>query len=91
VSEEVAARSPGAPSFSCPAWCVSSHGQHGGEEDWIHLGQPLAIADGIDATLCMSVDPETGVQDGPYVLIGSTELSLDAAAALGSALIRLTS
>jgi hypothetical protein len=39
----------------------------------------------------MSVDPETGVQDGPYVLIGSTELSLDAAAALGNALIRLTS
>lgn len=83
--------SSGTPRFPCPPWCVGSHGLHDGEEDWVHVGQPLPIADGIDATLCMSVDPETGLRDGPYVLIGSTELSLDAAAALGNALIRLAS
>ena len=74
----------------CPSWCVTRHGVHRGEEDWLHLGEPIPVAEGIQARRCMSVDPETGLQDGPYVLIGSIELTLPAAAALGAALVQLT-
>lgn len=74
----------------CPDWCVAPHGRYRGEEDWIHLGEPLRLTrDGIRAQLCLSVDPATGVHDGPYVLIGSTEYSPVAAAALGRALMGL--
>ena len=41
------------------------------------------------ARLCLSVDPRTGVEDGPYVLIGWTEYTLDEAAGLGGALIAM--
>ncbi|MFI7493567.1 DUF6907 domain-containing protein [Kocuria sp. M4R2S49] len=74
----------------CPDWCVAGHGVHGGEEDWIHVGEPLFVADGgTTARLCMSVDPETGARDGPYVLIGSSEYTPAAALALGRALMAM--
>jgi hypothetical protein len=73
----------------CPAWCSTRHGANLGEEDWIHIGEPLAIADGTLAQLCMSIDPATGVEDGPYVLIGSAEYTLSEAVALGNALLTL--
>jgi hypothetical protein len=74
----------------CPDWCVAPHGRHRGEEDWLHLGEPLRLTrDGVGAQLCLSVDPETGARDGPYVLIGATEYSPVAAAALGRALLEL--
>jgi hypothetical protein len=73
----------------CPDWCSTRHGASLGEEDWIHVGEPLAIADGTLAQLCMSIDPDTGVEDGPYVLIGSAEYTLSEAQALGSALLTL--
>ena len=76
--------------WHCPPWCVSRHGLHDGEEDWVHVGEPLPVADGLHAQLCMSVDPESGRQDGPVVLIGATELTLAAAATLGTALVQLT-
>ena len=71
---------------ACPPWCVSAHGEHLGEEDWVHLGEPLSLAEDASARLCMSVDPDSRVADGPYVVIGSHEYSLPAAAALGAAL-----
>jgi hypothetical protein len=49
----------------------------------------VKLADGLLARLCMSVDPRTGAQDGPYVLVGWSEYTLDEAAALGSALIAM--
>lgn len=74
----------------CPDWCVAPHGRYRGEEDWIHFGEPLRLTrDGIRAQLCLSVDPATGVHDGPHVLIGATEYSPVAAAALGRALTGL--
>ncbi|GAA2018502.1 hypothetical protein GCM10009740_02910 [Terrabacter terrae] len=76
--------------WRCPSWCVTEHGVHQGEEDWVHVGKPLPVVDGLHAQLCMSVDPESGRQDGPVVLIGATELTLAAAAALGTALVKLT-
>lgn len=74
---------------TCPEWCVSAHGVHLGEEDWVHQGEPLVLADDLSARLCMSVDPVEGVADGPYVVIGSHEYNLPAAAALGTALVAM--
>jgi hypothetical protein len=74
---------------SCPAWCVTGHGVHRGEEDWLHLGEPVTVTAGVVARLCLSVDPGTGAVDGPYVLVGTTEHTLLEAEALGTALIAL--
>lgn len=79
--------SPRADSLGCPRWCVTGHGVQSGEEDWVHLSEPLAVADDVRAQLCMSVDPETGALDGPYFLIASSEYTLEAARDLGAALI----
>jgi hypothetical protein len=68
---------------------VADHGRHPGEDDWVHTGEPLELADGILARLCLSVDPRTRVEDGPYVLVGWTEYTLDEAAGLGAALIAM--
>lgn len=73
----------------CPSWCVTRHGVRQGEEDWLHAGEPLAIADGLVAQLCMSLDPDTGAGDGPYVVIGARELTISAAAELGDSLAAL--
>ena len=73
----------------CPPWCVTEHGVHGGEEDWVHTSDPLSVADGVVARLCLSVDPATADQDGPYVLIGTTEYTVSEARSLGEALIAL--
>src|SRR5687767_8722800 len=60
---------------NCPSWCVAPHGMHRGEEDWVHTSEPLPLTDRVVARLCMTVDPVTETQDGPYVLIGGTELT----------------
>jgi hypothetical protein len=60
-----------------------------GEEDWLHLGEPLRVADGLVARLCMSIDPDTGSVDGPYVLIGGTEYTLSQAQQLAASLTGL--
>lgn len=74
---------------TCPRWCVTHHGVHLGEEDWIHTSEPVMIADGTVARLCMSIDPDTGAKDGPYVLIGNSELTLTETAELGGSLLAL--
>jgi hypothetical protein len=74
------------PAGSCPPWCVADHGRHPGEDDRVHTGEPIELADGILARLCLSVDPRTGAEDGPYVLVGWTEYTLDEAEGLGAAL-----
>ena len=73
----------------CPDWCTSQHGVQYGEEDWVHIGAPLLLADGVSARLCMSCDPTTQLQDGPFVLIGERECTLEEAAALGVSLVEL--
>lgn len=79
-------RSPGR---ICPGWCVARHGAQLGEEDWVHVGEPLTVAEGVTAHLCMSVDPGCGEADGPYVLIGVSEYTPAAAAELGRTLMEL--
>ena len=74
---------------TCPPWCVADHGRHPGEDDRVHTGESVELADGVLARLCLSVDPRTGAPDGPYVLVGWSEYTLDEAAALGSALIAM--
>ncbi len=74
---------------TCPDWCVARHGDYGGEEDWLHISEPLVLTDGALAKLATSIDPATGTQDGPFVLIGSTEYSLEQAERIGAALVAM--
>ncbi len=67
----------------CPPWCVTAHDPARGEDDWAHVGEPLGIANGIAARLCMSIDPTTGEKDGPYVLVGDEQLTPAEAERLG--------
>ncbi len=75
------------PAAACPSWCVNSHGDHGGEEDWVHTGDLLNLADGVDAHGCMSVDPVTGAVDGPFVIIGWRQYTPEQAEALARSLL----
>ncbi len=68
-----------AAELRCPDWCVVRHGMVLGEEDWVHQSRMLDIAEGVVAQLVMSFDPATGAEDGPYVLIGGREYTLDQA------------
>ncbi len=75
----------------CPSWCATGHGVQVGEEDWLHLSEPLPVAEGVSARLCLSIDPLTSVQDGPYIVIGSQEYTLPQAQALGASLLAMAS
>jgi len=79
------------PRAACPPWCATGHGVHLGEEDWIHLSEPLTLTDGVSAQLCMSIDLATSAEDGPYVVIGSTEYTLLEAQALATSLLTMAS
>jgi len=74
---------------ACPAWCATGHGVHLGEEDWVHLSEPVTLTDGVSAQLCMTIDPSATIEDGPYVVIGTSEYSLLEANALGASLMAL--
>jgi hypothetical protein len=74
----------------CPDWCVARHGVQQGEEDWVHVGAPLALADDVVAHACMSLEPGTGKVDGPYVIIGGRQYSPAEAEELAAMLIALT-
>jgi len=74
---------------ACPSWCAAGHGVHLGEEDWVHLSEPLTVVEGLSAQLCMSIDPDTSAHDGPYVVLGSTEYTLAEAQAVAAALMTM--
>ena len=74
---------------SCPAWCVTAHDPARGEDDWLHLGEPVVLDDGTGARLCMSIEPGTGERDGPYVLLGDSQLHPADAERVGEQLIAL--
>ena len=74
---------------ACPAWCATGHGVHLGEDDWVHLGEPVSLTDGVSAQLCMTIDPSATIEDGPYVVIGTSEYSLVEAQALGASLMAM--
>lgn len=75
------------PVAACPPWCVTRHGVHLGEENWVHAGEPCPVADGVLAQVVMSVDPVSGVGDGPYLLVGSREYTLSEARRLADWLL----
>lgn len=61
---------------TCPPWCVMTHGVHVGEEDQVHVSGQFCVGNTL-IRLCSTIDPGTGEQDGPYVLLGHHEYSLD--------------
>lgn len=71
-----------------PAWCVLRHRDHTGEEDHVHVSDSSFVRYTM-VRLCMTVDPVTRVQDGPYILLGSDEFSLEDTAHLIEALTSL--
>jgi uncharacterized membrane protein len=73
----------------CPCWCVTHHDPSRGEDDWVHEGEALQVEDGVVARLCVSVEPGSGQVDGPYVVVGSRELTIEQAEALGVSFIGL--
>lgn len=74
---------------TCPSWCVRAHGVVTGEDDWVHIGSPLIVSGTALARLCMTVEPHTHVVEGPYIMVGSDEFTIDDARSLGEALIEL--
>jgi hypothetical protein len=92
MAEQMTRTDTGKPerSSGCPHWCTTVHGVLQGEEDAVHHGDPVLLDDDTTARMCMSIDPSTGERDGPYILIGSREYSLDQAAELGAQLTALT-
>ena len=79
-----------ATSLSCPRWCTRTHGEIRGEDDTVHVSEQ-AVAGNRLLRLCATIDPVTGEQDGPYILIGHQELTLDEAEDLVAALTTLVS
>lgn len=75
--------------LDCPCWCVTRHNPARGEDDWVHEGAPLQVEDDVAARLCVSVNPSNGDIDGPYVLVGARELTVEQAEALGVSFIGL--
>jgi uncharacterized protein DUF6907 len=75
---------------SCPPWCARIHGEVRGEDDAVHVSEQ-AVAGNRLLRLCATIDPVTGEQDGPYVLVGHQELTLDEAEDLLAALTALVS
>jgi hypothetical protein len=65
----------------CPPWCVVRHGEYAGEEDLVHLSE-ASFVHHTTVRLCATIDHATGLQDGPYVLLGDDEYTLDEAVAL---------
>ncbi len=58
-----------------PAWCVTAHDPSAGEDDWLHMSEPVLVAEGVLARLVMSINPDTGEEDGPYVMVGDDQLA----------------
>ena len=77
-----------APPATCPQWCVRRHEAQAGEDDRVHVSGTLQVRRTM-LRLCMTVDPESGAHDGPYVLVGSDEYTLHEADVLIAALTEL--
>jgi hypothetical protein len=63
------------------------HGTYNGEDDCLHVAD-MKVS-GVEMKLGMTVDPATGATDGPWLLVGSAELTPRQARVLGEALVRL--
>jgi hypothetical protein len=72
----------------CPAWCAVRHGSGQDEGDLVHISGALLVQRTV-LRLCTTIDPDGDVEDGPFVLVGSAELTLHEAEALIAALTQL--
>ena len=70
----------------CPEWCTTQHGATRDAE--VHIGGALLVRRTI-VRLCTTIDTATGVEDGPFVLLGASEFTLHEAEALIAALTQL--
>ncbi|GAA2143292.1 hypothetical protein GCM10009844_15610 [Nocardioides koreensis] len=70
----------------CPAWC--SIGHRAVREAEVHLGGALLVRRTV-LRLCTTIDTAAGTEDGPFVLLGSSEFTLHEAEALIAALSQL--
>jgi hypothetical protein len=73
---------------TCPSWCIVRHGAVEGEDDHTHVSSALMVRRTV-LRLAATIDPRTGVMDGPHVLAGFEEYSLHEADALIDALTQL--
>jgi hypothetical protein len=73
---------------TCPTWCIVRHGAVEGEDDHVHVSSALLVRRTV-LRLAATIDPHTGVVDGPHVLAGPEEYSLHEADALIDALTQL--
>lgn len=73
---------------TCPDWCVVRHDRRTGEDHHLHIGGALMVRRTV-MRLCATIDPATGAQDGPFVLVGAAEFTLYEAEALIAALTQL--
>ena len=76
-----------AASHECPTWCVLRHGVLPGEDDLVHVSGALLVRSTV-LRLCTTLEAD-GSEDGPYVLLGSVELTLHEADAMIAALTQL--
>lgn len=73
---------------TCPDWCARRHGDQADDDDQVHVSGQLMVRRTL-LRLCTTIDPESGAQDGPYVLVGSEEYTLHEADVLIAALTQL--
>jgi hypothetical protein len=69
------------PARRCPSWCALRHDRYQGEENLVHVSEGRFVRNTL-VRICMTMDPQTGRTDGPFVLLGTDEYSLDEVAAL---------
>ncbi|WP_299444949.1 DUF6907 domain-containing protein [uncultured Phycicoccus sp.] len=79
---------PAAAGDPCPAWCRITHGTLQGEEDRLHLGVTVYVRE-TPVRLCMTAAHGSTPSDGPYVIVGEREFTLDEADALSAVVARL--
>lgn len=81
---------PPARRVDCPDWCHAPHAPSpADEDDRLHTSDPVEVTDTVSARLCLSVDAHGQVVEGPYVLVGFAEYTLDQARVLGEGLLQL--
>jgi hypothetical protein len=75
---------------ACPPWCAARTGTPGLSEpgEGLHVSGRLVVNRTV-LRLASSVDPDTGIPDGPLVYVGEEEYTLHQAEVLIDALTRL--
>lgn len=73
-------------SMPCPPWCTVHHGARPGVDDGVHLSGALMVQ---RTLLRLASDTDPGRPQGPFVLVGTVQLTLHEAEALIASLTQL--